>query len=104
MRRPAQIILHRSLVSNIFISPDESEMTDPMTILRVSSADCMFNMIIVDITPYYVDKSAIEIDLFLCFDIEMNRYMKHLLYILLANRFFLIRHSAPIVLRIPLAN
>ena len=24
----------------------------------------------------------------ICFDIEMNRYMKHLLYILLANRFF----------------
>ena len=49
MRRPAQIILHIPLVSNIFISPDESEMTDPMAILRMSSAD---DMIIVDITPY----------------------------------------------------
>ena len=51
MRRPAQIILHRPLISNIFISTDASEMTDHLTISRVSSAD-MFDMIIVDITPY----------------------------------------------------
>ena len=50
----------------------------------------------------YVDKSAIEIDLFFYFGIEMNRYMKHILCILMANRFFLIWHSAPVVLRIPL--
>ena len=47
MRRPAQIMLHRPLVSHIFISPDESEMTDhDNAMLRMSSAD---DMIIVDI-------------------------------------------------------
>ena len=60
MRRPAQIILHRPLISNIFISTDASEMMDHLTISRVSSADYLY--VRYDNSGYHAQKFVVSVD------------------------------------------